>query len=571
MLTPTLEKNHGSAAIALVGIAMLLIVLVFSGCAAPEDSDKVSFSTQPGSYMQDELGVELSAARGMEIHYTLDGSAPTAESPVYDGPITLHDRTSEPDVLFSPENVAQMGYGDQPVYNDPPFPKANIIRAAAFAPDGSCGPVATGTYFVGIDLAATYPGTPVVSIVCDPVDLLDYDTGIMVLGRIFDEWRTSDEAKQVIAGEKWKELQTNYNQKGKEWERPASYELFSDGKPTLAFDAGIRLKGGYSRFFLQRSFNVYLRESYGQESLDYPLIPTAVDAEGETIQHYSRFALRNGGNDVEFLKFRDPFLQSLVADRNFETQASVPVMVFLNGEFMSVYSLQVRYTEDYFAQRYGVDPDEVVVVKEGEIEAGEDDDLALYEDFLAFGEADLSDPAEWKRFEQAVDVDSMLDYFATEIYIGNSDFKPDGNSELWRTRDTDDANPHADGRWRFCIFDLEQSSGLYENKSALRSDYDSFALAVGRFPVFAAALKNPEFAQRFVERIDEMGRTDFAPEHVSSQLEAWATQWKPSVDSYRARFGGLSEYWDYYLTNLEGYFAERHDLILAHVKADLSL
>jgi CotH kinase protein/Chitobiase/beta-hexosaminidase C-terminal domain len=69
------------------------------GSSAPNDTTGVwsppglvSFAPGGGGFETSQV-VEMSTLAGETIHYTLDGSVPTLDSPVYDGPLTMSDTT----------------------------------------------------------------------------------------------------------------------------------------------------------------------------------------------------------------------------------------------------------------------------------------------------------------------------------------------------------------------------------------------------------------------------------------------------------------------------------------------
>src|SRR5207302_9817594 len=84
---------------------------------------------------------------------------------------------------------------------------------------------------------------------------------------------------------------------GTTWERPASLELINpDGTPGFQINAGIRIRGGYSRSTgnPKHAFRIFFRDDYGANELDYPLFgddPTAADQfkkiDFRTFENYS--------------------------------------------------------------------------------------------------------------------------------------------------------------------------------------------------------------------------------------------------------------------------------------------
>ncbi len=530
----------------------------------------VIFSLPSGIYRESEIAVELFAKKGCSIYYTTDGTLPTLSSTRYESPLVLADRTPKASVLLCRENNKTINVAHHHIYDDPSLPKAHIIRAIAVTPEGEMGAVSNATYFVGDSLDEAYLNMPIVSVVCSPANLIDYETGILVRGRIYDEWLKSNNAQSILADDNlhWR-IRGNHTQKGRAWERPASFELIFNRASVAKFMCGMRLKGGGSRMFAHRSFNFYLRSAYGQKAVEYPLIPSACTIDGKAISSYSRFALRNGGNDTEYLKFKDAFLQSLVADCAFDTQAQTPVIAFLNGEYYGIYNLIENYAADYYAQHYGVSKKNVVAVKEGKIKAGTDDDSALYEHLLNYANHNLSDADTWCQFSEDVDIKSMIDYFAAEIYIGNADFSPTRNFLIWRVRTPLEGSPFADGRWRFSLYDTEFSSNLYDLDN-VRANWNSFDDAVTKHPLFAAALQNAEFRTRFLARLQQMGQTNFDPNHVNESLERFAATWAPYMPDYYKRFGDTSWAWEMSLSNIRRFFAHRYQYIVSYVQKSLA-
>jgi hypothetical protein len=92
-MSSTSQTRSRRARPAVLGLVLLACAwsLDFSP-AAQADPLTVLFSPGAGSFVASET-VTLSVQRKADIHYTLDGSLPTATSPIYQGPLTLEKST----------------------------------------------------------------------------------------------------------------------------------------------------------------------------------------------------------------------------------------------------------------------------------------------------------------------------------------------------------------------------------------------------------------------------------------------------------------------------------------------
>ena len=536
---------------------------------------EVSFSKPSGAYAESFL-LTMRAPEGYTIYYTEDGSDPTPESTPYTHAIQITDTDGMPDQMISAETTAKMDNYDFGRYKAPnaaDVASATVIRARAFSDDGQSTDVGQRTYFVGKSISERYGGIAVISITTDYANLFDYNIGIFASGFLYDTWRTSPEAQLAIANKEFWTPIGNYSARGDAWERPATIEMF-DGTDSLTFseDVGIRSKGGTSRSAYQKSLNVFFRKTYGQKSLSYELFDSALDMNGDAIGEYKDFTLRNGGSEsVSGLKFRDSYLQSLLTGMDFATQASRPAVVFLNGEYWGVYTLCTRYDDDMMASEYGVSKDNVIIVKNEEIEDGEDADLDLYDELMAYADEDLSEKSKWEAFKQICDVQSMADYYAAEIYIGNADWFPSRNYGVWRTREWEN-DQYGDGRWRWILYDTEISSNLVpSDEPAVKVDFDHFAQAVNAHPLFAAALQNAEFRSMFLESMKTVCDKKMEYGRAMARLMDYMEVWWPLMDDHYKRFGDPTQaLYRKGLSQLSSFIEKRRDVIMPIIEDALS-
>ena len=403
-------------------------------------------------------------------------------------------------------------------------------------------------------LADRFPNCTVISITTDPKNLLDHKTGIMAPGAIYDAWKQTDAGKKIIAGQEWWKAETNSSQHGKKWERPCQLQLYTTGeKPAIELDAGLRIRGGMSRRQNQKSFTLYFRDTYGPKTLHFALFDKEED--------YKRFGLRNGGDDSQYTKFKDVMLQDLAKGGKYTVLRNRPAVVFLNGEYWGPYALCEITTANMMKDRYGVDEKNLIVIKEAELDVGKKEDLRLHEELKAFKDKDLTDPDIYRQFCDVIDVQSMADYFALQVYIGNADIEPDHNHIIWRTRD----KSYNGGRWQYILHDLDYSAGHYDEKST-SANTDHFAMVRKKFPLFAAAIKNENFYDMFLSSLKKIGSQNFNYDKVRDKMDFYDKMWGPLMPDFYKRFGDTANLRKRCMNSTLNFFQRRYDVIIPIVE-----
>lgn len=540
------------------------------------DLEEPVFSVDGGWY-DDAVMVELTCAEG-EIYYTVDGSEPDEMSMRYDGPIVVTNRSAEPNTYSSIDDISL----NNPYVPNDPVDKATAIKAVAID-DGRRSEVAARTYFVGLGGDSAYQNMSVLSLTVDPEDLFGHENGIYVAGVGYDQYR----AKYGIEDPQENSsiyTYANYAKEGIGWERPAQIEFYTeDHQEVLRQEIGIRIHGGWSTSYNQKGFNLYAREQYdGNDVFQYDFLG----------KRTGRLMLRAGGyRDVYATKIRDVLNQQLVRDRAVDCQDALPCIVFINGEFWGLYNLQEKVGTAYIEANYGIDEEDVIVLKNpfGQ----ETEEIRSYSDIIAYAEEhDLSVDENYAWVTDRIDIDSYIDYYCFQIYIGNCD-SVYNNYAVWRSREIRD-DAYQDGKWRFMLYDTDDSAGMVDGYSEVDTDHfvgghwTRDPLGENGDTLFTALMENASFKEQFVTTFMDMANENFDYDRVHEMLVDLAIEYCNADVASQTRFRGdyaismysgetdqVGEYTttDYWrdVQVIDDYYKERKGHIAFYMKEDLDL
>ncbi len=491
-------------------------------------------NSHPSGFYEEPFEFVIDVKEGSRIYYTLDGSIPDKEDNLYSGPISITDISSEENKLSARTDITAPSMWGNVVAPGGPVDKATVVRYVEEDSNGELSEVQNFTYFVGYqDKDDYYRNVKVISLVTDPDNLFDPEKGIYVTGRKYEDWTESDEYDPGL--DQWL-VPANYLERGRAWERPVYMEVFENGVSVSCGNAGMRIHGGSSRAAEQKSFNIYMRSEYGPSKYKQDLFSgnNISEFDGSVIDEYDTFVLRDGGNDLKFSRLRDKLIQGLVRDRSFATQAMEPCIVFINGEFWGQYEITERLSDDYIESHFGVDEKNVILIKNGELEAGEEGDEEEYSELVKWiKETDFKDQANYEELERKVDLREFAEYMCVQFYIYNYDLA-DQNLAMWRASTPDPENPYADGKWRFILFDTEYSSGLYGEAVVSGNAFKELEKkdCLPRY-LFFNAMENENFRDLFTDAYKDITENDFEKERVDSEIVALDEEYHEMVlDTY---------------------------------------
>lgn len=483
------------------------------------------------------------------------------DDPVFDvkSPLYIEDATNHPNV-YSARTDTSTGFlqdlisqycEDNSDYTVPAYPvdKCTIIRASLFDSTGNCLDSITGSYFVGFQEKEAYQDIYTASVVTSPENLFDDDTGIYVTGNRFKDYLKEDiDREDLWFRPYWWCWPSNYTNKGMDWERTAHITLFDNRqRQILSQKCGIRVKGYGSRGMLPRSIACYARQAYdGNNRFEANIFQTNI------FPH--KIVLFAGGDDNRF-KLKDYLVNVMGHDLHFATMDFIPCAMFLNGEYWGMYFITEDYNATYIHDHYQVNQANVIMVKNSSLAEGRnEEDYQIYKDMLTYiEEHDMSVSENYNQACDLIDIDSYIDYYAAQIYIGRCSDWPSNNYALWRVRENDGSR-YGDEKWRYMLFDVNSGGFL---------SHDPLSYVLTEDSTFFALYQNENFRRQFANRLLYIGKEVFAPEKCNQFLDQYAQTLKEPIAASNMRFymDEKNDEFEQNITNIGTFFENRYDVV----------
>lgn len=530
---PDGDENLVMFGVATPGFSNLL------GELAPDLSDVISFSHPSGLYPS---SIELHLTNldsNLTIHYTLNGSDPTPQDPVWQGPMPINDRTSEPNGISTiptntPETYGSLGW-QAPVGQ---VFKGTVIKARVFSENEPKSVVYARSYFVNEEIFERYPNLPIISIATDSMHLFDYETGLLVPGITHDE--NPDLPLEWGFG--------NYNNSGMDWERPAHVTLLEpDGTVGMEQHVGLRVHGGGSRQFPIKSLRLCARNLYGNNELDYDFFPW------RPVSHYRRIILRNSGNDFNTNYCTDALSALMIGNFNIARQEYRPSVLFINGEFWGIMNIRDYMDDNYFETVENVEPENLTIVDNWYAQVhGSNTAFLNLMNYVA--DHNPAYPEHYQYILDRIDLDNYLDYVTMRIYTAVTDW-PGNNIRVWNN--TADDNHF---RWAF-----------RDNDRAMRAPhFNAFVHATEEsdlywhhtelsIRLFKKLLQNSDFKEAFYQRFVLRVLDDFQPEVIHPMIDSITGMIGPVMAEHinRWQFPSSVEVWQQEINQLRSFVDER--------------
>lgn len=487
---------------------------------------KEVFFSHPAGIYDASFSLELSAAQGYTIYYTLDGSDPTTSHTrkPYRDVIAMEDSSS---MAWGPTIKAWINGNGNSRPASARLPGGYVVKA--YATNGSeATEVFTNTYFVTSQLSDY--GVSVVSLSIPVSDMLGahgFYSNYCPTGVITDT-------------------------------RPrglAMMEVFDpNGQRVGHSQVELAVSGNGSSGWAMKSLRIYYKGSNNQgggleSDLDYDLFGGRVrNSRGEAITSFSRLLLRNSGNDCHTSYIRDAYMQSTCTGLSVDTMASASTLVFVNGEFWGVYNIRERYSPEYVEAHYGIQKENVALVESDYSQVhtnqnapyvlssgveGDQDPFNEMVDYIRSHDMSTAEAYQWVC--DRMDMDSFIDMWVSRLFYVARDW-PENNIKVWRNKNPDDPSGQ-DTKWHFTLLDLDMGLSFYD---FTMEDHDFF-WAINANSVcgtmMVRLIQNSSFRQQFILRYHELVNDHFTPAYLSQVFERLYQERTPLMTLQVQRWG----------------------------------
>ncbi len=379
----------------------------------------LAFSVTRGFYTTPQTVAVSCATPGATLASTLDGSTPT---------LTNGAQSASPLVL----NVSA----------------TTVLRVAAFAHGLAPSAVQTQSYFFLEDIRvqqqpAGWPSGPVNG------QVLNYGMDPDITGSV-----TAQQMKNALAALPTISLTTDLsnlfdpatgiyvNPYGREegYERAVSVELMNaDNSPGFAINAGLAIRGGFSRQGTNPKHNLhlYFRGKYGASKLSYPLFGDEGADEFDRIDlKTSQGAAWHANGDINATYNRDEWNRLTHGAMGHPYTRSRYYNLYIDGHYWGIYVTQERADSAYASSYFGGKSEDYDVMKTfvipHRVEAADGDNVA-WSQLHAAALAGFTTDAAYYVVQgldangaaiappPLLDVDSVIDYTVLRYYAGDND------------------------------------------------------------------------------------------------------------------------------------------------------
>jgi hypothetical protein len=406
---------------------------------------------------------------GSTIRYTLDGSVPTASSPIYSTPLNI----------IPVQGTTRSG--------------SRIVRAFASHPDASYAPVVTQTYLFVNGL--TSPNTDGV---VGQTNFVSPIRNHATYGPLIDDALLALPAVSLVINNS-NDLPFS--------ETESSLELFDPrgGEPGFTIPAGVIRSGTTSLSYPKGSMSARFRGEYGATRLEYPVFGTHPHDAAGAATTFQELRLRSGSHDThswlgtaenppvpygtppvtrsgDAQLVRNIWIEDMQFLMGHPGKHGRLVSMFVNGNYYGIYHIQEHADADYMASYYPGNSEDYHFT--GASVSGSVHGTESWSTVWSQMKASLGNYTQAQRW---VDVTNLADYMVLSFYAGN-------DWDWWAQHNWSAAGPRLPDRGGWKFFQQDQDISLQD----VNANCTDQAVPDG---VFGTLMNHADFRVLFRDRV----------------------------------------------------------------------
>ena len=487
---------------------------------------------------------------GSTVTFTTDGSAPTASSTEYAGPI--------------------------------PVTTTSTVRAAAFRDGWTDSAVETHTYVFVADVLnqpATIPGYPnnYYAVGYGPDVEHDHEMDPSVVSAYGAEATAAMTAiptmSIVVDPDEIYGSSGFYDDPDGDIVKMASVEVLYPSNPGANHQAETGLEA-HSHLRLKRSLRLTFKTEFGDTFFDTDLFQNAPLNGGSATDYIKRFVLRGGNNRAwsrvwapdETTFTEDQFYRDTQIDMSGDGSRGNFVHLYINGIYWGLYNPVERPDEHFTSEYQGGDNADWYFRNHGDATDG---DPARYDYMVdTLVNTNLANAANYAEIQQYLDVDHFIDYLLVTWYMGVTDW-PWNN---WYYGNRTDSSPLGSTPGRYYAWDGEWSWDIINGSGTppegpwvhpvFRDGEDGDGWPIAE--LWHALRENDDFMARFVDRVEQhvapggalsdaasLARWQALNDSISVAVIAESARWGDSLDDGATRTRNVE--WQAQVDKIAGY------------------
>jgi hypothetical protein len=467
-------------------------------------SERPEFSINGGLF-EGILTVEISSDSNLQLRFTLDGTPPDIQSPVYSSSITIE--------------------------------KSTVVKARLFKENYLPGPISAQSYIKIDDVLER--DLPILSISAEPRQLFSDSEGLF----------------NNMPGELEKEVHIQL------------YD--PDGSLALDSDAGMKIFGNESGegYDYQQSLSFFARSKYGNGSFRYRIFKEKNIKEFESFivrNNNSEFDLYDvvGSGLVQDILPVQAY-QPVIVFINGQYWGAQHMMEKINEHYLaSNFNVDpdnvdllnaIETSADYYIPEWAM--------------SGDIEHYKSLIDFLRAN--DLSRKVNYDKVKTMIDIDNFATYQCTEIFFGNQDWpgnnmkwwrsRTEEGKWRWIVFDTDAGLGAWVGYTDNTLFTATQPDGP-------ESDEDTWPNPPWSTFILRNLLKNEEFENFFIAKLCDLLATNFDPEVSIPWVDVRAEPLMAEIPNHYERWELEPFYWFKHIRDIKYFLEKRPDAVLEHFR-----